>query len=123
MAARKEEAAAEAETAEQPRAKYRPSVAQVRTVSVGLAAGIISWGGVVLAVLLVVHIILVLGGANPGNSITTFVGSWSSAVVFGFKDLFTPSNAKVQVLVNYGLAAIFWLVVTVIASRVVRRLA
>jgi hypothetical protein len=65
---------------------------------------------------------LTVGGANPGNGIVTFVTSWSDPLAWGFKDLFTPGDAKLRVLVNYGIAAIFWLIVSSIIARLIRRL-
>ena len=39
----------------------------------------------------------------------------------GFKDLFTPDDPKLQVLVNYGIAALFWLIVSAILAEIIRR--
>jgi hypothetical protein len=33
-----------------------------------------------------------------------------------------PTDPKLSVLVNYGIAAIFWLVVSAIVAKVIRRL-
>jgi hypothetical protein len=43
-------------------------------------------------------------------------------VALAFKDLFSPADAKLRVIVNFGLAAVFWLVVRAIVLRLVRRL-
>lgn len=108
-------------TAEDTRKRRGPSAAQVRAQVVGPIAGIIRWGGLLIAVVLVVHVILVVGDANPSNGITTFIKSLADTVALGFKNLFTPGNAKLRVLVNYGIAAIFWLVVTMIVAKLLRR--
>jgi len=120
MAARKE---THEDTAEDRRQRRGPGVARGRARAVSLAAGIIQWGGLLLAAVLAIHVILVVGDANPGNGITIFIKGWADTVALGFKDLFTPGNAKLRILVNYGVAAIFWLVVTEIAARLVRRAA
>jgi hypothetical protein len=109
------------DTAEGTRKRRGPSAAQVRTQVVGLITGIILWAGLLTTVVLVVHIILVVGGANPSNGITVFIKSWADTVALGFKNLFMPGNAKLRVLVNYGIAAIFWLVVTMIVAKLLRR--
>jgi hypothetical protein len=40
----------------------------------------------------------------------------------GFRGLFTPADARVRTVVDYGLAAAFWFVVTWVLVRLVRRL-
>jgi hypothetical protein len=37
-----------------------------------------------------------------------------------FPGLFNPANYDVAIILNYGLAAVFWLVVTGIIARIVR---
>lgn len=76
-----------------------------------------------LAVLILVgHIVLTLGDANPANAITKLVASWADRLQIGFRGLFTPADARTGVVVNYGLAAAFWLVVTWIVVRLLQRL-
>ncbi|GGU49051.1 YggT family protein [Lentzea flava] len=94
----------------------------MRTRVVGIAAGIVSWVGLALAVVLVVHVVLTVGGANPDNPITSTVKAVAEPLALAFRDLFTPADAKLRVLVNFGLAALFWLVVRAIVLRLVRRL-
>ena len=78
--------------------------------------------GWLFVLILVAHIALSLGNANPANSIATFVAYWADRLELGFHDLFTPADVRTRVLVNYGLAALFWLVVTFVLARLVRRL-
>ncbi|HEX3787528.1 MAG TPA: hypothetical protein VHW44_06685 [Pseudonocardiaceae bacterium] len=101
----------------------RRSFAHVRARIVGIAAGVVRWAGLVVAVILVARVLLTIGGANPNSGITSFITSWSDPLAWGFKNLFTPTDAKLRVLVNYGLAAIFWLVVSSIVTRIIRKLA
>lgn len=95
---------------------------RVRGQLVGTVAGIARLLGTVAAVLLTLHVILTVCDANPGNGITRFVAQWSSPVALWFKDLFTPADFKLKTLVNYGAAAISWLIVTSIVVRIIRRL-
>lgn len=97
------------------------SPAQIRATVVGLLATVIKWIGLLFAVVLVVYILLVIGKANSGNGIYGFFKSWADSVSFGFKDLFTPKDGRLRVLVNYGIAAIFWLVITNVAAKIVTR--
>lgn len=104
--------------------KPRRSAGEVRALVVGIVAGVVRWIGLLIALILVIHVILTVGGANPSNGITGFFRSWADTFVLGFQDLFVfKEDAKAQVLVNYGVAAIFWLVVSSIVTRLIRRLA
>ncbi len=103
-------------------ARTRRDSAQVRAKAVDLVAGIIRWAGLIVVIILVARVLLTVGGANPDNGITSFVTSWSDTFAWGFKNLFTPGDAKLRVLVNYGIAAIFWLIVSSIVARLIRRL-
>jgi hypothetical protein len=84
-------------------------------------ASIVRWVGLIFAAILVIHVIFTVGSANPDNGIVSFVRSWADNLALGFSDLFTPSDEKLRVLVNYGIAAIFWLVVSGILAKVIRR--
>jgi hypothetical protein len=75
------------------------------------------------AVVLVAHIIMVMGEANPANGVASFVRGFSTAVSLGFGDLFTPDNAKFQVLLNYGFAALVWLAFGAVVTTLIRRFA
>jgi hypothetical protein len=94
-----------------------------RSGVVGVVATVVRWVGLVFAVVLVVHVLLTVGDANPDNGITKFFRATADPLALAFKSLFTPENAHLRVLVNYGLAALFWLVVSAVLSRLIRRLA
>lgn len=89
---------------------------------VGLIAALIRIVGWLFVAILVAHIALTLGEANPANGITTWVAYWADRLQLGFQNLFTPADADTRVLLNYGLAALFWLVVSSVLARLVRRL-
>jgi hypothetical protein len=93
-----------------------------RTKIVGILATVIRIVGWLFVLVLVAYVALLLGGANSANGITKFVAYWAERLQLGFRDLFIPTDARVQVLVNYGLAALFWLVVSSVLVRLVRRL-
>lgn len=98
-------------------------LAQARIRVVGIVANVIRWIGTLAATLLTVHVVLTIGGANPDNSITRFVAGWADPLALGFSDLFQPADPALAVLVNYGVAALFWLFVTSLAVRIVRAFA
>jgi hypothetical protein len=89
---------------------------------VGVFATVVRWAGLLFALVLVVHVLLTVGSANPANGITRFFASTADPLALAFKSLFMPESAELRVLVNYGLAALFWLVVSSVLSRLIRRL-
>lgn len=93
-----------------------------RSNVVGVLAGVVRWAGLIFALVLVVHVLLTVGHANPDNGITEFFSGAADPLALAFRTLFTPDNAELRVLVNYGLAALFWLVVSSVLSRLIRRL-
>jgi hypothetical protein len=108
-----------AEPDERPR---RPA-GEVRAQVLGVLASVVRWIGLLFALVLVIHVLLTVGSANPRNGITTFFADVADPIAIGFKNLFTPSDPKLYVLVNYGIAALFWLVVSGVLARIIRRLA
>jgi hypothetical protein len=110
-------------SSEETRASRHAAVDWRRTGSkvASVVASIVRWVGLVFAALLVIHVIFMVGSANPDNGIVSFVKSWADSLALGFRDLFTPSDEKLRVLVNYGIAALFWLVVSGILAKVIRR--
>lgn len=89
----------------------------------GVLAGVVRWVGLLIALVLVVHVVLVMGNANPDNPITGFVATLAEPLSLAFKSLFTPEDAKLGLLINYSIATVFWLVVSSVATRLIRRLA
>jgi hypothetical protein len=76
----------------------------------------------VIAVIIIAHIIFVLLGANPGNTIVSTDADWAGTLASWFKNLFTPSNYKLAVTLNYGLAALVFLIVGRLLGEGVERL-
>ena len=114
--------AAQAERPEDVERVHRRSPAEVRASVVGAVAGVVRWIGLIFALVLVVHVLLTVGHANPDNGITVFFGHVADPLALAFRNLFTPANAELRVLVNYGLAALFWLIVSGVVTRLIRRL-
>lgn len=101
----------------------RKTPAEVRASVVGVVAGLVRWIGLIFALILAVYVVLAMGHANPDNAITVFFARVADPLALAFRNLFTPSNAELRILVNYGLAALFWLIVPGVAARLIRRLA
>lgn len=94
-----------------------------RMRAMGVLATAVQAAGGAAAAILVANILLVVGDANPDNAIARFVAGFASVLAPGFHDLFTPADANLRVIVNYGLAAACWLFVTGVVTRTLRRAA
>ena len=77
--------------------------------------------GTIIAVILVAHILFALLGANPNNPLVVFVAQWADALAIFFRGLFATGSDALNVILNYGLAAVFWLVITGLIARVLYR--
>jgi uncharacterized membrane protein YfcA len=74
-----------------------------------------------IALLIVVAIVLFLVGANPANAIVRDIHDAAAWFVGPFKNLCTIHNAKLAMVVNWGLAALVYVIVGgVIASLIAR---
>lgn len=100
----------------------KASMREARAKTAGVLSAVVKLIGSLAALVLVIYIVLFVGGANPANAITEFFRSFADNLTLGFADLFTPDGEKMRVLVNYGLAAVFWLVAGAVLSRIISRL-
>jgi hypothetical protein len=75
----------------------------------------------VIAALIVVHAVFVLFEANPANPLVTFTAGWRDSFGWFTKDLFTPSDPKIAEAINDGLAALIWVVVGNLVSKLIVR--
>lgn len=86
----------------------------------GLARLVMLVAWLVVAVI-VAGILLVVLEANPTNGVVEAVTDAARWLAGPFKDLFTIENAKTAVAVNWGLAALVYLVVASLIARLLRR--
>jgi hypothetical protein len=97
-------------------------MSRLRTTSGrGTASRVISGIGVVFALIEVVYILMLILDANTANAFFRFIAALAEPLALFFPGLFQTGNNNVDVLLNYGLAAVFWLVVTGILARLVYR--
>ncbi|MHA6797984.1 hypothetical protein [Bounagaea algeriensis] len=89
---------------------------------IGVISTLVRIVGSVFAALLALHVVLVLGGANPDHAVSRFVASCADPLALGLQNLFVPTDPQLAVLLNYGIAALFWLLITSIALRILRAL-
>ncbi|MFB9726704.1 hypothetical protein [Haloechinothrix salitolerans] len=104
--------------------KHGPSVdwVAVKDKMVNILAAIVRWVFLLFALVLVLHVVFTIADANEDNSIVSFVRDWADPLALAFKDLFQPDDAQLKILVNYGIAAIFWLIVSSLGATIIRRL-
>lgn len=89
-----------------------------RTTVVG---SIIRWIGAVIAIILALHVLFVLLGANAGNAFVQFVANWAGILALWFKNLFATGNGQLDLVLNYGIAIVFWVIVFGLLARLVDR--
>ncbi len=76
----------------------------------------------VIALILILHIVLVLVGANAGSGLVGGLADVAGIFAWGFKSLFTNANYKLETFLNYGLAAVVYLAVGALLHRLFRNL-
>jgi hypothetical protein len=79
-------------------------------MALGLARLVRTLAGLV-ALVIVVAIVLFVVGANSGNAIVRDVHDAGQWLVGPFKNLFKIHHAKVALAVNWGVAAVVYLIV------------
>lgn len=97
--------------------RTHPRIRAVRTVN-----ALIHLVCVLFALVLAAHIVLVFGEANTRNGFAQLIGTWSTGVSLGLRDLFTPDGVKLRTLLNDGLAAIVWLVAGAVLTDLITRI-
>ncbi len=76
----------------------------------------------VIALILILHIVFVLAGANSGNGLVGGLADLAGFLAWGFKGLFSNANDKLETLLNYGLAALVYLAIGGVLIRLFRNL-
>ncbi|WP_306363499.1 hypothetical protein [Nocardia sp. CC227C] len=83
------------------------------------AARIISAVGAVFALIEGIYILLRVFDAEQTNPFYRFIETMAEPLALFFPGLFETGNANLDIVLDYGLAAVFWLVVTGILARLV----
>ncbi|MEW2356311.1 hypothetical protein [Spirillospora sp. NPDC029432] len=86
-------------------------------------AAIVSVITTLVVAVLAVHIVFVAFEANTGNDLVSTTAEWAANLAWQFEDVFKPADPKVEVAVNYGLAALVYLIAGRIVTGLIRRLA
>ena len=85
----------------------------------GTAARVVFGVASIFALIEAVYILLIVLGANAGNGFYLFIKSLAEPLALFFPGLFGTGNFNLDVILNYGLAAVFWLVVGSIIARII----
>lgn len=113
----------DADTGSQRKANTSADLRALASKSLTIAASVIKILCTIFAAILVIHIVLTVASANPQNGITTFFADAANSLTLGIGDLFLPAGESLRVILNYGLAAIVWLVIGAVVARVLNALA
>jgi hypothetical protein len=74
-----------------------------------------------VGLVIVVGIALVVLKANPSNSVVSTVHDVARFLVGPFDGIFKPSDHKLAVAINWGIAAIVYVIVGRFIARLLRR--
>lgn len=98
----------------------RDSTAPGRSGALQLAR-VIALIGSVVAGLLVIGILLIVLEANPDNSLVEALTDVARWLAGPFRELFDLDDRKLQIAVNWGLAAVVYLAISRLVARLVVR--
>jgi hypothetical protein len=104
------------------RRSLRDRTAGARRRTAGAIATAISVVTTLVVLILAVHIVFVAFEANTANDLVRWFGDRATDLCWQFKDVFQPADHKTEVAVNYGLAALVYLVIGRVLVGLVRRL-
>ena len=88
---------------------------------VHIAANLVRFAGLTIVAVLVLHVLLGLL-ANPTHELTLLVAHLTDAVDLGLNNLFLPADPQLGLILNYGVAALLWYLITIVVVRLIRRL-
>jgi len=80
-------------------------------------ATLINGAGFLAAVILVLHIVLVLFKLPSENGLAGSVQGAAQPLALFFPGLVHTTNVQLQVLLDYGLAAAFWVLIASLLAR------
>ena len=78
--------------------------------------------GYAIVAVLLLHIVLTLLQANPANAVASLVRRLAGTFDLGLSNLFLVGDPMLSVLLNYGTAALAWLLITALVVRLASRI-
>jgi hypothetical protein len=87
----------------------------------GLLARVVRLVVTIIVLIIVVGIVFVLLKANPTNSIVSQVHDWARSLAGPFDGMFSFHSADVAIAVNWGIAAVVYLLAGGLIARLIGR--
>jgi hypothetical protein len=87
----------------------------------GLLVRIVQLVVSVVVLIIVAGILLVVLKANPTNTVVSDVHSWARSLAGPFDGIFSFRNAHTAIAVNWGIAAVVYLLVAGLITRLIGR--
>ncbi|WP_067545651.1 hypothetical protein [Nocardia crassostreae] len=84
----------------------------------GAGARIIAGVGALFALIEAIYILMLVFEADQANRFFQGIKSLAEPLALFFPGLFHTGDGKLDIVVNYGLAAVFWLVVAGFIARI-----
>jgi amino acid transporter len=100
----------------------RSRVAGTTARGAGAVARVLRTIGYAIVAVIVLYIVLALLQANSGNTVYALVRRLAETFDLGLSNLFLVGDPSLDVLLNYGAAALAWLLITAVVVRLVSRL-
>jgi hypothetical protein len=88
----------------------------------GAVARVLRTIGYAIVAVLVLHIVLTLLQANPANAVAALIARLAATFDLGLSNLFLTDDPMLRVLLNYGVAALAWLLITAVVVRLTSRI-
>lgn len=125
---RSERRAAEADGAPDTGRAPRTRVAAARgawavgsgMLAVARVVRLVTW---VVVLIIAVAIVLWVTGANPANTVVKDIHDMANTLVGPFRNLFKIKDAKEALAVNWGIAAVVYLIVGSVLASLIARMA
>ena len=87
--------------------------------AVGLLARVVQLVVSIVVLIIVAGILLVVLKANPANSIVSDVHEWARSLAGPFDGMFSFHSANAAIAVNWGIAAVVYLLVGGLIARLI----
>lgn len=91
-------------------------------LAAGTLARLVRLAAGVVAAIIVAGVLLVVLNANPTNDIVSAIHDAARALVGPFDGMFTLDSAKATLAVNWGIAALVYLVIGGLIARVIAQI-
>jgi hypothetical protein len=87
----------------------------------GLLARVVKLVVSIIVLIIVAGILFVLLNANPANSVVSQVHDWARSLAGPFDGIFSFHSAHVAIAVNWGIAAVVYLLAGGLIARLIGR--